>query len=199
MKFTALPLTAERMADMDVVFQARGCAVAKGCYCTYYRLTHREYQQPGPGSASGRRRARMLALAEGAVSPGLLGYVDGRPAGWISFGPREDFKRLETSPTMRPVDDQPVWSVICFVVPSEFRGQGVAHQLLQAAVQAAARQGARLLEAYPVDREVPGSTSAPWFGSLSMFKAAGFTEVERHKPARPIVRLALAPRRSGDG
>ena len=113
------------------------------------------------------------------------------PVGWISLGPRPDYARLARSPTMRAVDDAPVWSIVCFVVPSAFRGQGVSRELLAGAVAFARRRGATLLEAYPVDRAVPGASHAPWFGSKTLFDEAGFTEVARRRPARPIVRLKL--------
>ena len=191
MSLTVLPLTHEHLDDLDTVFQARGCSVAKNCYCMYYRVAGKAFD-PKPGETrTSRNRAAMAKLAEGGTPPGLLGYKDGKPVGWVSLGPREEFARLANSPTMRSIDDRPVWSIICFVVPSEHRKQGVAHELLAAAVDFAKAQGATLLEAYPVDRDAPGAPNASWFGSRSMFVKAGFTEVARHKPTRPIVRLKL--------
>jgi ribosomal protein S18 acetylase RimI-like enzyme len=90
---------------------------------------------------------------------------------------------------MKPVDDQPVWSIICFVVPSEWRGQGVARALLDGAIAFAKRRKVRLLEAYPVDKPARSNDDAMWFGAKSMFDAAGFEEVARRKPARPVVRI----------
>jgi GNAT superfamily N-acetyltransferase len=81
----------------------------------------------------------------------------------VALGPRADFARLENSPTMRAVDSAPVWSIICFVVPSEYRKQGVAHELLAAAIAFARQHGARQLEAYPVDRDDAAARAAPWF------------------------------------
>lgn len=49
---------------------------------------------------------------------------------------------------MKPVDDKPVWSIVSFVVPAEFRHQGVATALLQGAIAYARKRGATLLEAY---------------------------------------------------
>lgn len=190
--FTVHPLDAGRMADLDAVFQARGCAEARRCYCMYYRLAHRDYQAEPGLTLSVSNRARLAALAAGPLAPGLIGYLDGEPVCWVSLGPREDFARLATSPTMRRVDEEAVWSIVCFVVPAMHRGQGLAHRMLQAAIGFAASHGARLLEAYPTDRDGPVSRDAPWFGSLSQFRAAGFEEVARHRPARPIVRLRLA-------
>jgi ribosomal protein S18 acetylase RimI-like enzyme len=93
---------------------------------------------------------------------------------------------------MRPVDDQPVWSVICFVVPAEYRGQGVAEALLAGAVAYAKKQGAKLIEAYPVDRPTRSKDDFMWFGAKSMYDKAGFSEVARRKPQRPMVRLRVA-------
>jgi GNAT superfamily N-acetyltransferase len=92
-------------------------------------------------------------------------------------------------PVMKAVDDRPVWSIICFVVPSEYRGQGVAQALLAAAVDYARKQGATLLEAYPVDKPGRSSDDSMWFGTKSMYDAAGFVEVARRKPQRPVVRF----------
>ena len=92
---------------------------------------------------------------------------------------------------MRAVDDKPVWSIICFVVPSEHRGQGVARALLAGAIAYARNQGATLIEAYPVDRSARSRDDAMWFGAKSMYDRAGFKEVARRKPARPVVRLKI--------
>jgi ribosomal protein S18 acetylase RimI-like enzyme len=110
----------------------------------------------------------------------------------VSFGPREDFARLARSPVMAPVDDQPVWSIICFVVPSEYRKQGIARQLLDAAVAFCRKKKVKLVEAYPVDKEGRSADSSMWFGAKSMYDAAGFEEVARRKPERPVVRLQVA-------
>jgi hypothetical protein len=81
MSFTVLPLTPERMGDLDAVFQARGCSDAKKCYCMYYRLTHSEYRGQESSTLSARNREAMLGLAQREFAPGLLGYLDGKPVG----------------------------------------------------------------------------------------------------------------------
>jgi hypothetical protein len=63
--------------------------------------------------------------------------------------------------------------------------------LLTAAVAWARKRGVTLLEAYPVDREGRPRDDAMWFGAKSMFDDAGFSEVARRKPHRPVVRLRL--------
>jgi GNAT superfamily N-acetyltransferase len=143
-------------------------------------------------------RAGLKALVDAGESPGLLAYRGNVPVGWVSLAPREEFAKLRRSPVMKPVDDKPVWSIVCFVVPSEYRGQGVARALLEGAIAHARRHGATLIEAYPVDKAERSKDDAMWFGPKSMYDAAGFKEVARRKPTRPIVRLQVNKRRSSN-
>lgn len=76
-------------------------------------------------------------------------------------------------------------------MPSPYRGLGVARELLKGAVAYARRHGATLVEAYPVDKAARCSDDSRWFGAKSMYDSAGFKEVARRKPQRPIVRLKL--------
>ena len=149
MKLTVAPLTPDRWPDLEAVFKARGCSVARGCWCMAYRLSgSRETFPPGMTRAQANR-ASLKALVDAGSPPGLIGYRGKVPVGWVSIGPREGYARLTRSPVMKPVDDQPVWSVICFVVPSQYRGQGIARALLDGAIAYARKQGATLVEAYP--------------------------------------------------
>lgn len=185
------PLTPDRFADLEAIFMAKGCAEARGCWCMYYRLRGGSYADLDRAEIKGQRRQALRDLATRDPPPGLIGYRGATPVGWVSLGPREDYARLAHSPTMRAVDTTPVWSIVCFVVPSQFRGQGVARELLAGAIGYARRHGVRLLEAYPVDHDTHPAPHAPWFGTKAMFDDAGFIEVARRKPARPVVRLVL--------
>ncbi|HET6265221.1 MAG TPA: GNAT family N-acetyltransferase [Usitatibacter sp.] len=185
-KLTVKPLTPENWPDLEKVFGARGCSVARGCWCMYYRRPAKMPPPPAGVTRAQRARRDLRALTRGATPPGLIGYRGQEPVGWISLGPREDYAYLERSRVMAPVDEKRVWSIICFVVPSEFRGEGVAHELLRGAVAWARKRGVKVLEAYPV---IEGESL--WFGTASMFTAAGFEEVARRKPDRPVMRLEL--------
>jgi ribosomal protein S18 acetylase RimI-like enzyme len=80
---------------------------------------------------------------------------------------------------------------VCFVVAGEWRRRGVAAALLRGAIAHATRRGACILEAYPVDRDGPGRDDTLWFGTKGMYDKAGFVEVARRKPERPIMRRRL--------
>jgi len=188
-ELTVLPLTLERWPDLEAVFTAKGCSVAKGCWCMYYRRSGDRARALPNAKRAAANKADLKALVRAGRVPGLIGYRNKVPVGWVSLGPREEYAKLVRSPVMRPVDDQPVWSVICFVVPSEHRRQGVAQALLAGAVAYARKQGARLIEAYPVDKPGRSSDDSMWFGSKSMYDEAGFSEVARRKPHRPLMRL----------
>lgn len=190
------PLTPDRWDDLVELFERPGASIARGCWCMFYRETGRTEAAKGLSVRETRKRALKALVDRGGMPPGLIGYRDGRPIGWISLGPRADYARLARSPVMKPVDEADVWSIVCFFVDARERGQGVSEALLQAALGWARTQGVKLVEAYPVDRARRGADDSMWFGAKSMYDAAGFREVARRKPTRPVVRKALRPRRA---
>ena len=134
----------------------------------------------------------LKALVDANQTPGLLAYVDDEPVGWVAVAPRSEYPRLDRSTKLKPIDDQPVWSITCFYVRSDHRRQGVAQELIAAAVDHARSQGAETVEGYPIDPAVVKSVSSAsiFTGTLPMFEAAGFQEVARRE-GRPTVRLDL--------
>jgi GNAT superfamily N-acetyltransferase len=175
------PLTPERWPDLVKLFEHHGNPGY--CWCMTWRATSAEYKQL---DSAGRKRA-LHSLVKARIPIGILAYREGEPIGWCSIAPRETYTRLEKSTTLKRIDDRPVWSVVCFFVRRDMRGQGLALQLLRAAVEYAASQGAHIVEGYPVE---PGQ-SYQFMGSPSIFKAAGFREVARAENDRPIVRKII--------
>ncbi len=182
MAFEAHPVTKERWHDLVGLFDR---PIVRTCFCMYYRKT-------GSGTGAGlENRALMKTLVDEGNTPGLIGYEDGVPVAWVSLGPREAYDKLRRSPIMKPVDDRPVWSIVCFFVPREGRGRGLSARMLRAAMGYARSRGARLVEAYPVDKDGPSHPDSMFFGAKSMYDRAGFREVARRKPTRPVVRKKL--------
>jgi ribosomal protein S18 acetylase RimI-like enzyme len=189
------PLTPETWDDLVELFSRPGASIPRGCWCMFYRQSGRGGD--GDGNRSHANRSALRALVDSGAVPGLVGYEDGSPVGWISLSPREEYAKLRRSPVMKPVDDRPVWSIVCFVVGRRDRGQGIAVALLDAAIAYARANGAQTLEAYPAD--TGGARIAnpnAYKGTLSMFERAGFNVVARRRTSkvtadRPIVRLQL--------
>ena len=177
--FEARPLTPETWADLEELFELPGGSIVRGCWCMYYRRTGKVSVSAAAGVDN---KSQLCSLVDSGVVPGLVGYVDGRPAGWISLGPREDYLKLRRSPIMKPVDDAEVWSVVCTYVAKQFRGRGLQHRLLAAGLDHAREHGVRLVEAYPVDKPERSHDDFMFFGSRSLYERAGFTEVVRRSP-----------------
>lgn len=183
MPFAVRPLTEKNWNDIEALFASKGCSVARWCWCVHYRFARAAMPKD--------RKAALKKLAKGDPPPGLIAYAGKEPVGWISLGPRKDFAKLATSPVMKAVDEIPVWSVICFVVPPAHRGKGIAHELLEGAIAFARKRKVGMLEAYPVDKRERSNAMSMFFGAASMFRKAGFKEIARRKPTRPVMRLAL--------
>jgi GNAT superfamily N-acetyltransferase len=181
--------TAEWWDDLLAVFGTRGDPPR--CWCQWFR-----HQRPGYAATSQhQRRADLRTQIEAAPPPGVLAYDDdGAPSGWCAVAPHVDYPRLVSYPVAAATTDEPgLWSVTCFVVRVGARRQGLAEVLLEGAVDLARRQGARTVEAYPLDTSVRTASAGELFhGPLSVFQRLGFTEVgARPSKARVVVRLAL--------
>jgi GNAT superfamily N-acetyltransferase len=180
------PLTPERWPDLESLFGTRGAC--GGCWCMWWKLPRAAFEQ---GKGDGNRKALKKIVAAGTV-PGILAYHEGVPVGWCAVEPRAHYQRFDKSRVLKPVDDTPVWAVTCFFVAKPYRGRGIMTRLLQAAKDHARRHGATLLEGYPVE---PSKGRLPdpfvYTGLPSAYRAAGFVEVARRSPTRPIMRCTL--------
>ncbi len=165
-------VTPERWADLERLFGPHGAC--SGCWCMYWRLTRKEFNE----QKAAERRAGLGALVAAGRAPGILAYHAGAPIAWCSIAPRETHAALERSRVLARVDDRPVWSITCFFVARPYRRQGLMEDLVRAAVAYALEQGAECVEAYPGElagRALTGS--AGYMGSAATFRRAGFVEV----------------------
>lgn len=185
------PLDASTWSAFAELFGPKGACA--GCWCMFWRLPRAEWEK---GKGEGNKRRMRALVGRGAV-PGLLAFDGDDAVGWCALAPREDYTALTRSRILAPVDEARVWSVSCFFVKREWRGRGVSAALLLAAAEHARAQGATILEGYPVE-PASASTKSPaafvWTGLASAFEKAGFREVARRSPTRPIMRLALTGR-----
>jgi len=180
------PLTSDRWEDLVALFGERGAC--GGCWCMWWRLARSEFEK---GKGAGNRRALRKIVAAGDA-PGLIAYRGGTPAGWCSVAPRERYPVLSRSRVLAPVDDRPVWSIVCFFVSKPFRRTGLTAALIEGAVAYAKKKGAAIVEGYPVE---PKKGSMPdafaYTGLASSFRRAGFAEVARRSATRPVMRRYL--------
>jgi len=184
MDFQVHPLTAERWNSLETLFGPNGACA--GCWCMWYRKSAKQFK----ADSGGANRLDLQILAKNAsIPPGLLGFVDGRPVAWVAIAPRADYPRLAGSRILKPVDDQPVWSITCLFIDKRHRKQGLSTRMIDAAARFAFEHGAVIVEGYPHDLAggtLPGAFV--WTGLMSSYISAGFEEVARNSPKRPIMR-----------
>lgn len=181
------PLTPERWDDLvDLFGPERGAS--SGCWCMWWRLSSGEFSS----LERAQRRDAFRAIVEQGPPPGILAYDDGKAIGWCAVGPRETLPKLARSRVSRAAGDAPgVWFVSCFYVRSGCRGDGLMAPLLAAAVRFAGEQGAQVIEACPIEPKRKLQWGEGFVGVHQVFEGAGFEEVARRSPTRPLMRLVL--------
>ena len=157
----------------------------------WWRCTRREFEkQQGEGN-----RQAMQALVNTGEIPGILGYAEGEAVGWCSVAPREQYGSLERSPVLKRLDNVAVWSLVCLFVRKDYRNKGMSEVLIRGAVAHVARQGGKIVEAYPTlpkKRRLPPVSS--YMGVPAMFEQVGFVECARPSKSRAIVRYFITKR-----
>jgi GNAT superfamily N-acetyltransferase len=192
MKFTKgqlvfKPVTMREWPDLQKLFGPNGAD--GGCWCMWWRIKRSEFDR---NHGEPNRRAMEAIIRSGEV-PGLLAYLESEPIGWCSVAPREAFPVLDRSWVLKRVDDQPVWSIVCFYVARKYRRCGLNRLLIEAAVDYARSRGASIVEAYPVDPETsPVNPGEAFTGLIATFREAGFKEVARRSKRRAVLRLCIA-------
>jgi len=173
------PVTRDSVAAFEAFFDAPGAP--KHCWCMVWRRSTEESHRH---TSADRKRQMMQRIAAG-VPIGLIAYDGDFPVGWVSVAPRETYRDLGGRPA---VPGEVIWSIACFYVPRKLRGQGMVHRLIAGAVEHAQRQGATVVEAYPVDVDAP---SYRFMGFVPVFLAAGFADKGMAGVRRHVMRLAL--------
>ncbi|MER9245873.1 GNAT family N-acetyltransferase [Mesorhizobium sp. M0590] len=191
MNTTIAPLVPELWADFEDLFGRQGACY--GCWCTHFRLS------PAARRASNRERNKdhIKARIEAGPPPGLLAFEGGQAVGWMQIGPRADVPEWNNqgrgSAPIDPADasDPGVWAISCFFIRTKARGRGVSHRLVQGGIDFARENGARLIEACPIDLSKDSRSIGLFVGSSRVFEKAGFERLVERKPGRPLVRLVL--------
>jgi GNAT superfamily N-acetyltransferase len=185
------PLTPDRWDDLvDLFGPQRGAS--SGCWCMWWRMPAAEW------SAVPReeKRDRFRAIVAAGPPPGVLAYEGGRAVGWCAVGPRNTLPRMNRSRVAAPLETvEGVWAVNCFYIRAGHRGAGLMRVLLDGALRFAAGEGARVVEACPIEPRRKLIWGEGYHGIASVFRAAGVEEVARRSATRPLMRKRLRGRR----
>jgi GNAT superfamily N-acetyltransferase len=168
-----------RLKDLAALLESRGGP--KSCWCMVWRATAEGAKRTDGAS----RKAAFTRRVRQGAPVGIIGYLDGKPIAWCSVAPRPTYRNLGGAAENA---GENVWSLVCFFVTREYRGQGMTARLIRAAIEHARERGATVIEAYPVD---PNSPSYRFMGFVGAFKKAGFVEMGRAGTRRHVMRLEL--------
>jgi len=166
------------------------------CFCRFWDDPSDPEGDSSP-ERSDRYRTLVTELIRTGRQQGLLAYHDGRVVGWCNAKARLGFampRRIDRA----PADDAArVGSTVCFIVAKDFRRQGIASALLDAACEKFQREGLAIAEGYPTTAPPSGpyASEIPWSahnhtGPLEMYLKAGFAvsrQLERFAVVRKMV------------
>jgi hypothetical protein len=186
-------LTPETWPAFERLFGKNGACM--GCWCMYWRLPRKEYDD-----ARGDRAKRLFkARVKAGPPPGVIAFDGEDAVGWLQIGPRADApqwntpKRVSAPLKEGDAEDERVWAATCFFVKPGHRRQGVSDALLKGGLALAKQNGARAVEACPIETSGRMDTTSLYVGHASVFARAKFKEVARRKDNRPLMRLSLRP------
>lgn len=163
---------AKSFADLSTIIGPKD-PQASVCWC----LSHRVDAKTNKTLVGPARGGYVRKLTQRAIAPGILAYDGKEVVGWAAVAPRAELP-FERSRKIPHADDLPVWSVWCFRVRPGHRGRGIAHALLDGAVDFARSHGAPAIEGYPVDNKGKKvDLVMAYVGTRTLFEAAGFTMV----------------------
>ena len=115
-------------------------------------------------------------IGEGQMN-GYLAFDGDTCIGWCLADDAARFIRLKSE--MDPViAGKRVGSILCYVIRLEYRGQGVARQLLKRAVEDFKAKGYDAVLTLPVD--IKDDLHKRYRGTLHMYEEMGFERIQQH-------------------
>ncbi len=183
------PLTPDQWDAFAELFGVQGACY--GCWCTYFRLAPKDRQKNDRNA----NKAWMKQRIKAGPPPGILAFEEGQAIGWLQVGPRADIPQFNSARRVSaplddaPADDTSVWAMSCFFVAKAARRRGLSGHLINGGLDFARQNGARVVEACPMDRSK--SPLSLFVGSSHVFEQAGFQQVALRKEGRPLMRKVL--------
>lgn len=180
------PLTSKNWKDFETLFGLKGAY--GGCWCMWWRIPRKEFEA-GQGQ---KNHDAMKSIVDSGTIPGLIAYKDDIPCGWCSVAPREHYSTIERSRILARIDDQPVWSLVCFFIDKKFRGEAISEKLVFGAIEYVKSQDGKIIEAYPANIHKKNMSPVSTFmGIPTILKKAGFKEISRPSASKIIMRYYI--------
>jgi GNAT superfamily N-acetyltransferase len=162
-----------------------------GCYCVHFHLEE-ESLRSAIQNKSGRDYA--IEFIQDNIIHGYLAYLNESVVGWCNANDKRGFSNLvERKELWDGVDhDTKVKAVVCFLIAPEYRGRGIATQLLDRVCKDALADGYEYIEAYPHKGET--DIYVNHHGPYALYEKFGF-ELHKDMKQDSVVRKYLSPQR----
>ena len=164
------------------------------CYCNAFNMSTIEIEKVreqskcyGGGVENWQKALRKSAaqmVKEGRIR-GYLAFDNGIVIGWCNTNDRMNYYRvgefdLDHIPEDRAPSDcqreRQIKSIVCFAISPEYRGKGIATQLLNQICTDARAEGYEYVEGYPSDQV---QNCLAFTGPVRLYEKAGFIEFSR--------------------
>lgn len=145
-----------------------------GCFCQYY-FSDCQFEE-WISRDGDQNRSMALENIRNGIMEGFLAFDGDKCIGWCNANDIQKLLRIKDE-VKDVVKDMKVGCVICFVIHPEYRGRGVARQLLKQAVEDFRATGFNAVISIPVKNvEVQ---EKQYRGTYNMYKEQGFTETQQ--------------------
>lgn len=149
------------------------------CYCRYYHLDcSSELWQKRTGAENRLEAIEQIKLGK---MKGYLAFDGEKCIGWCNANNIKEFLRFKNE-LDSITQGKKVGCVICFVVHKDYRGKGVARELLKQSIIDFKSNGYDAVIALPVENITEPQKS--YRGTLNMYLENGFKEIEKQDSTR---------------
>jgi len=164
------------------------------CYCVHFHWDSILEEESKLSSIKKGGRDYAIEFIRDNIIQGYLAYFNDSVVGWCNANDKNGFRNLvERKELWEGVDhDTKVKAVVCFLIAPEFRGKGIASQLLDRVCQDALADGYQYIEAYPHKGET--DIYVNHHGPYTLYEKFGF-DLHRHMKRDSVVRKYLSRKR----
>lgn len=144
------------------------------CYCVFYQTPCDEKTWIERTGETNRLTA--IGKIESGFMRGFLAYDGDKIVGWVNANDATALTRI--SSLVKPIaGEKRVAATMCYVIHPEYRGKGVARELLKAAIAYYRNEGFDAMIAMPFSSE---NAQKKYRGSVNMYLENGYQLIEKH-------------------
>ena len=164
------------------------------CYCNAFNMSAAEIKNMrersvlyggGTEGWKGSLRETASRMVKANKIRGYLAFDKNIAVGWCNANDRMNYYRVGEFDLDHVLEDRApsdcgrkgqIKSIVCFEISPEYRGKGIATQLLKRICADAKSDGYSFVEAYPTDN---AETTLAFTGPIHLYEKMGFTEYSR--------------------